>query len=74
MMRMAASYSRERDASQCEKATNKRVDAMSTSISSGIATMPIASRTKNGPTTIATLDNKTSQASGCAKLIVQPIH
>ncbi len=69
----ASPYSRERDASQCEKPTKKRMEAISTATRSGTETKPNRSKTRNGPTAMATQRNKTGQAKGCAKLMVHPI-
>lgn len=70
----ASNYSRERVASQCDKPIKAQMEAIKTAITSNPDKTPSCSMTNRGPTTSAMLKNTTSQANGCAKLTVHPIH
>jgi hypothetical protein len=70
----ASNYSRERVASQCDKPIKAQMETIKTPITSNIDTAPSCSMTNTGPTTSAILKNTTTQANGCAKLMVHPIH
>lgn len=67
-------YSRDREASQCESPTTVPIDTPTVKRKNGAETIPSPSKRRPGPTVIATMTMKITQARGCAKLMVQPIH
>lgn len=69
----AAAYSRERDASQCEKPTKVAMEPTSTATTIGTEATPSRSKIRTGTTEMATQSNKTTPAKACAKLMVHPI-
>src|SRR4029077_1507564 len=67
-------HSRDREASQCESPITVAIEMPIVKRKNGAETIPSPNKRRPGPTAIVTMTMRTAQASGCAKLMVQPIH